>query len=89
MRVMVIPTKGYTRVTALDTECCYFLVFLQKAAAALRQLEQQKAAAQKDLEPLVSQDSNGPVSSALPDQLNQAKNKQATLATLNDLYTKK
>ncbi|XP_036426038.1 envoplakin a [Colossoma macropomum] len=61
----------------------------EKAAAALRQLEQQKAAAQKDLEPLVSQDSNGLVSSALPDKLNQAKNKQDSLATLNDLYTKK
>ncbi|XP_007252199.3 envoplakin a [Astyanax mexicanus] len=61
----------------------------EKAAAALRQLEQQKAAAQKDLEPLMSQDSNGPTLSALPQKLNQAKNKQDSLAALNDLYTKK
>lgn len=61
----------------------------EKAAAALRQLEQQQAAAQKDLEPLVSQGSNGPTLSALPQKLNQAKNKQDSLAALNDLYTKK
>ncbi|KAB5584462.1 hypothetical protein PHYPO_G00107800 [Pangasianodon hypophthalmus] len=61
----------------------------EKAAAALRQLEQQKAAVQKELDPLVSQDFNGPVSSSLPERLNQTKNKQDSLAALNDLYTKK
>ncbi|XP_026989403.1 envoplakin a [Tachysurus fulvidraco] len=61
----------------------------EKAAAALRQLEQQKAAVQKQLEPLISQDFNGPVSSSLPDKLSQTNNKQASLAALNDLYTKK
>ncbi|KAI5108835.1 envoplakin [Silurus meridionalis] len=61
----------------------------EKAAAALRQLAQQKAAVQKDLEPLLSQDFNGPVSSTLPERLSQSKNKQDSLAGLNDLYTKK
>lgn len=64
-------------------------MFLQKAAAALRQLEQQKGTVQKELEPLISQDFNGPVSSSLPDKLSQTNNKQASLAALNDLYTKK
>lgn len=62
---------------------------LQKAAAALRQLEQQKAAVQKELDPFVSQDFNGPVSSSFPERLSQTKNKQDSLAALNDLYTKK
>lgn len=64
-------------------------MILQKTAAALRQLQQQQAAVQKDLEPLVSQEFNGPVSSSLPERLNQTKNKQDSLAALNDLYTKK
>lgn len=64
-------------------------MFLQKAAAVLRQLEQQKAAVQKEIEPLVSRDTKNPVSSSLPERLNQTKNKQDSLAGLNDLYTKK
>lgn len=64
-------------------------MFLQKAAVALRQLEQQKAAVQKELDPLVSKEFNGPVSSSLPERLRQTKNKQDSLAALNDLYTKK
>ncbi|KAM9482667.1 envoplakin a [Clarias gariepinus] len=61
----------------------------EKAAAVLRQLEQQKAAVQKEIEPLVSRDTKNPVSSSLPERLNQTKNKQDSLAGLNDLYTKK
>lgn len=64
-------------------------MFPQKAAAALKQLEQQKAAVQKDLDPFISQNFNGPVSSSLPERLGQIKNKQDSLAGLNDLYTKK
>lgn len=64
-------------------------MFPQKAAAALRQLEQQKGAVQKDLEPLASQNFNDPVSSSLPERLSQTKNKQDSLAGLNDLYIKK
>ncbi|KAK3575139.1 hypothetical protein QTP86_020956 [Hemibagrus guttatus] len=60
-----------------------------KAAANLRQLEQQKAAVQRELDVLVSQDFKGPVSSSLPERLSQTKNKQETLTALNDLYTKK
>ncbi|XP_076871991.1 envoplakin a [Brachyhypopomus gauderio] len=60
----------------------------EKSAAALRQLDQQTAAAQKDLGPLLSQD-NGPVPSLLPQKLNETNNKQESLAALNDLYTRK
>ncbi|XP_053493210.1 envoplakin a [Ictalurus furcatus] len=67
----------------------YRLKEQEKAAAALRQLEQQKAAVQKELDPFVSQDFNGPVSSSFPERLSQTKNKQDSLAALNDLYTKK
>ncbi|XP_073707638.1 envoplakin a [Garra rufa] len=61
----------------------------ERTAAALQQLEKQRAAAQKDLEPLLSKDSNGPTSSTLPQKLNDAKNKQDSLAALIDLYRKK
>ncbi|XP_030638711.1 envoplakin a [Chanos chanos] len=61
----------------------------ERAAAALRQLEQQKAAAQSDLAPLLSKSTSGPTSSSLPEKLNAAANKQDSLAGLADLYTKK
>ncbi|XP_062853902.1 envoplakin a [Trichomycterus rosablanca] len=61
----------------------------ERAAADLRQLEQQKAAAQRDLQPLLSMDRNGPVSSVLPEKLNRVDNKTTSLNALNDLYTKK
>uniref|UniRef100_A0A4W4E6G7 Desmoplakin SH3 domain-containing protein n=1 Tax=Electrophorus electricus TaxID=8005 RepID=A0A4W4E6G7_ELEEL len=60
-----------------------------KTAATLQQLEGQKATAQKNLEPLLSQNYNGPVSSVLPQKLSQTKNKQEGLAALNDLYARK
>ncbi|KAK2889068.1 hypothetical protein Q8A67_014443 [Cirrhinus molitorella] len=61
----------------------------ERTTAALQQLEKQRAAAQKDLEPLLSKDSNGPTSSTLPQKLSDAKNKQDSLAALIDLYRKK
>uniref|UniRef100_A0A8C1EQ72 Envoplakin a n=1 Tax=Cyprinus carpio carpio TaxID=630221 RepID=A0A8C1EQ72_CYPCA len=61
----------------------------EKTTAALQQFEKQRAAAQKDLEPLLSKDSNGPTSSTLPQKLSDAKNKQDSLAALIDLYRKK
>ncbi|XP_041958967.1 envoplakin a isoform X1 [Alosa sapidissima] len=61
----------------------------EKAAAALKALDQQKAATQKELEPLLAQKANGPTLSSLPEKLNSTKNKQDSLAALSDLYTKK
>ncbi|XP_073727004.1 envoplakin a isoform X1 [Misgurnus anguillicaudatus] len=61
----------------------------EKTAAALLQFEKQWAKAQKDLESLLSQDSNGPISSTLPQKLSDAKNKEDSLARLTDLYKKK
>ncbi|KAK9973164.1 hypothetical protein ABG768_023907 [Culter alburnus] len=61
----------------------------EKTATALQQLDKQRSAAQKDLEPLLSKDSNGPTSSTLPQKLSDAKNKQDSLAALIDLYRKK
>lgn len=62
---------------------------LQKATAALKALEQQKAAAQNELEPLLAQKANGPTLSSLPEKLTATKNKQDSLAALSDLYSKK
>ncbi|XP_054635826.1 envoplakin a [Dunckerocampus dactyliophorus] len=59
----------------------------EQAANALKALEQQKLAAQADLQPLLSKDPNG--SSALPLKLNSANNKHDGIAALADLYTKK
>ncbi|XP_062402338.1 envoplakin a [Sardina pilchardus] len=61
----------------------------EKAADALKALDQQKAATQKELEPLLAQKANGPTLSSLPEKLNATKNKQDSLAALSDLYTKK
>lgn len=60
----------------------------QRAAAALKNLEQQKLAAQTDLQPLLSQDPSG-TSSALPLKLSAANNKHDSIAALADLYGKK
>lgn len=73
-------------------QCSAYLRFFfskQRTATALQQLEKQRSAAQKDLEPLLSKDSNGPTSSTLPQKLSDAKNKQDSLAALIDLYRKK
>ncbi|KAM8771445.1 envoplakin a [Acanthopagrus schlegelii] len=58
----------------------------EQAAAALKALEQQKQAAQADLQPLLSKDAT---SSALPLKLSAANNKHDGIAALADLYTKK
>ncbi|XP_051996354.1 envoplakin a [Xyrauchen texanus] len=61
----------------------------EKTAATLQQLEKQRVAAKKEIEPLFSQDSNGPTTSTLPQKLSDAKNKQDSLAALVDLYKRK
>uniref|UniRef100_A0A8C9XJK5 Envoplakin a n=1 Tax=Sander lucioperca TaxID=283035 RepID=A0A8C9XJK5_SANLU len=60
----------------------------EDAARALKALEQQKLAAQADLQPLLSKDASS-TSSALPLKLSAANNKQDRIAALADLYTKK
>ncbi|XP_071360626.1 envoplakin a [Trachinotus anak] len=60
----------------------------EQAANALKALEQQKLAAQADLQPLLSKDPSG-TSSALPLKLSAANNKHDSIAELADLYTKK
>ncbi|KAG9350409.1 hypothetical protein JZ751_026769 [Albula glossodonta] len=61
----------------------------EKAAAALRDLEKEKAATQSEMEPLLAQQSSNPVSSSLPLKLSDAKNKHDSIAALADLYNKK
>ncbi|KAG5853745.1 hypothetical protein ANANG_G00029530 [Anguilla anguilla] len=61
----------------------------EKAAVALKALEKEKAAAEKEMEPFLSQQSGGVVSSALPLKLSDAKNKQDSIAALSDLFNKK
>lgn len=58
----------------------------EKAANALKALEQQKLAAQADLQPLLS---NPSTSSALPLKLSDSSNKHDSIAALADLYSKK
>ncbi|XP_056228574.1 envoplakin a [Seriola aureovittata] len=60
----------------------------EQSAKALKALEQQKLAAQADLQPLLSTDPSG-TSSALPLKLSAANNKHNSIAELADLYTKK
>ncbi|XP_044046418.1 envoplakin a [Siniperca chuatsi] len=60
----------------------------EQSAKALKALEQQKLAAQANLQPLLSQDPNG-TSSALPLKLSAANNKHNSITALADLYTKK
>uniref|UniRef100_A0A8C4HZ89 Envoplakin a n=1 Tax=Dicentrarchus labrax TaxID=13489 RepID=A0A8C4HZ89_DICLA len=57
----------------------------EEAAKTLKALEQQKLAAQADLQPLLSSSA----SSALPLKLNAANNKHDSIAELADLYGKK
>ncbi|XP_010768431.1 envoplakin a [Notothenia coriiceps] len=58
----------------------------EEAARALKSLEQQKLAAQADMQPLLSKD---PSSSQLPLKLSGANNKFDSMSALADLYTKK
>ncbi|XP_055080434.1 envoplakin a isoform X2 [Periophthalmus magnuspinnatus] len=57
----------------------------EEAAKALKALEQQRRAAQADLQPLLSSGA----SASLPQQLSSFNNKQDNLAGLSDLYAKK
>uniref|UniRef100_A0A8C5GX50 SH3 domain-containing protein n=1 Tax=Gouania willdenowi TaxID=441366 RepID=A0A8C5GX50_GOUWI len=57
-------------------------------ANALRALEQQRKAAQADLQPLLSKDPSG-TSTGLPLKLSAANNKYDSIAALADLYAKK
>uniref|UniRef100_A0A3B5B1W9 Envoplakin n=1 Tax=Stegastes partitus TaxID=144197 RepID=A0A3B5B1W9_9TELE len=59
-----------------------------KEQEALKALEQQRQAAQADLQPLLSKDPSG-TSSALPLKLSAANNKYDGIAALADLYNKK
>ncbi|XP_076027242.1 envoplakin a [Genypterus blacodes] len=58
----------------------------ERAALTLQSLEQQRAAAQANLQPLLSTD---PSASALPLKLTAANNKHDSIAALTDLYSKK
>nr|XP_020466617.1 envoplakin [Monopterus albus] len=60
----------------------------EQAAKALKALEQQRQAAQANMQPLLSKDPSG-ASSALPLQLRAANNKYDSIAALADLYTAK
>ncbi|XP_023119453.1 envoplakin a [Amphiprion ocellaris] len=60
----------------------------EEAANALKALEQQRKAAQADLQPLLSKDPSG-TSSALPLKLSAANNKYDGIAALADLFKKK
>ncbi|XP_029357733.1 envoplakin a [Echeneis naucrates] len=60
----------------------------EEAIKALKALEQQKKAAQADLQPLLSKDPSS-TSSALPLKLSAASNKHDSVTELADLYTKK
>lgn len=60
----------------------------EQTTKALKSLEQQKLAAQSDLQPLLSKDPNC-TPSALPLKLSAANNKHNSIAELADLYSKK
>nr|XP_046265343.1 envoplakin a [Scatophagus argus] len=60
----------------------------EQAAQTLKALEQQKLAAQTELQPLLAKDPSS-TSSALPLKLSAANNKHDGIAALADLFTKK
>ncbi|KAM7394027.1 hypothetical protein PAMP_020854 [Pampus punctatissimus] len=60
----------------------------EQADKELKTLEQQRLAAQSDLQPLLSKDPSG-TSSALPQKLSTANDRHNSIAELADLYTKK
>ncbi|XP_006635532.2 envoplakin a [Lepisosteus oculatus] len=61
----------------------------ERAAKALQDLEKERAAAQREVQPLLAQQPSGPAPSPLPLKLSNAKNKQDDIAALCDLYTRK
>ncbi|KPP79310.1 envoplakin-like [Scleropages formosus] len=61
----------------------------EQSENALKNMEQETAAAQRAVEPFLSQKSSGSTSAALPLKMSNVKNKQDELAALTDLYKKK
>ncbi|XP_016113825.1 envoplakin-like isoform X1 [Sinocyclocheilus grahami] len=55
----------------------------------LKNLEAEKASAQRDMEPLISQKPLGPTTSSLPLKLSKINNKTDDITALSDLYHKK
>lgn len=55
----------------------------------LKKLEAEKASAQREMEPLISQKPLGPTTSSLPLKLSKVSNKIDDITALSDLYNKK
>lgn len=66
-----------------------FVLFLQKSALNLRKLESEKAAVQREADPILAKKPVGPKAAMLPLKLSAADNKIHDLNTLIDLYNKK
>ncbi|XP_073800045.1 envoplakin [Danio rerio] len=58
-------------------------------ALVLKNLEAEKASAQRDMQPLISQKPLGPTTSSLPLKLSKVNNKIDDISALSDLYHKK
>ncbi|KAJ0058417.1 hypothetical protein NL108_014138, partial [Boleophthalmus pectinirostris] len=61
----------------------------EKTAQALNQLESEKAALQREMQPVISQKPLGPTTSTLPGKLSNINNKIDDVSALMDLYKKK
>ncbi|XP_072298537.1 envoplakin-like [Eucyclogobius newberryi] len=61
----------------------------EKSAQALNKLESEKAALQRDMQPITSQNPLGPTTSTLPVKLSKVNHKIDDIAALMDLYKKK
>ncbi|CAK6960372.1 envoplakin [Scomber scombrus] len=61
----------------------------EKSALAVRMLESEKSAVQREMEPILAKKPLGPITSTLPTKLSTAKNKIDDINTLNELYNKK
>ncbi|XP_053194815.1 envoplakin [Scomber japonicus] len=61
----------------------------EKSALAVRMLESETSAVQREMEPILAKKPLGPVTSTLPTKLNTAKNKADDINTLIELYDKK
>uniref|UniRef100_A0A7N9ASW1 Envoplakin b n=1 Tax=Mastacembelus armatus TaxID=205130 RepID=A0A7N9ASW1_9TELE len=61
----------------------------EKSALALRKLESEKAALQRQMEPIVAKKPLGPIASTLPIKLSTANNKIDNISSLISLYNKK
>lgn len=61
----------------------------QKSALAVKKLESEKCAIQRELDPILAKTPLGPNASSLPLKLSTANNKTDELNALLDLYNKK